>query len=67
MSIVVGTLSNQLWQGLSTDTKPPATDSRVQYAAVFFETDTFKYAIWDGNKWNYTTSAAGTGGTPPML
>lgn len=67
MSISVGPVGQKLWMGLAADTKPTAADVRLAMNDVFFEKDTFKYYIWDGAAWWPTTSAAGTGGTPPII
>jgi hypothetical protein len=70
MAIRVGPLSTQLWSGLSGDTKPTASDARIRQNDVFFETDTFKWYLWNGDVWCPTTNgavASGSGGTPPPM
>jgi hypothetical protein len=63
VTVSLAPLSSNLWQGVSTDTKPTAADIRVKVNDVFFEQDTTKYFIFDGHAWvlNATHLA------PPML
>lgn len=58
MAITMAKIARQLWQGLSSDTKP--TDLRVETNDVFFETDTRNLFIWNGTVWSKSNS------TPPM-
>ena len=58
MSISVGPVGSKLWQGVAADTKPTASDLRLAVNDVFFETDTFKWFIWNGATWNATAAAA---------
>jgi len=66
MAVTVGTKSTQLWQGLSTDAKPVHNSAPAPRTNdVFFEKDTGKWLLFDGDKW--TATAAGTGSVvPPM-
>lgn len=57
MSLTYGPIAGQLWQCLSTDTKP--TDSRVQVNDLLYVTDTQAFFVFNG-AWNQTTLV------PPM-
>jgi len=67
MTITVGPLSTQLWQGLAADTKPVhnTQPNPPKINDVFFETDTGKWYLFDGDKWTATANGAGTT-VPPM-
>lgn len=66
MSISVGPLSTQLWQGLAADTKPAHNATLApRINDVFFEKDTGKWFIFDGDVWTATANGAGTT-VPPM-
>lgn len=42
--------------GLSTDSKPTATNSRVTDGSTFYEADTSKIYFWFNNQWYEKTS-----------
>lgn len=46
------------YAGLSTDDKPASTgDDTIPVNSIFFETDTWRLARWDGTKWAYQRSS----------
>lgn len=53
MAITNGPVATTMWIGLSTDTKPLAG---VQFAAMFYESDTGKTYIWTGSNVNAPAS-----------
>jgi hypothetical protein len=63
VAVILGPLSSNLWSGLSTDTKPTASDIRLKLNDVFFERDTTKYYLWCGDAWVYN----GTISIPPPM
>lgn len=48
--------------GLSTDTKPNATNENVTNGSTYYEADTSKFYIWYVDKW-YEKTATGGGST----
>lgn len=46
--------------GLSTDTKPTATNSKVTDGSTFYEADTSKLYFWVKDQWYEKTSAVQT-------
>lgn len=58
MSVTMAPISNHLWQGLSSDTKPTTPITPVN--AIFFETDTGNFFLYTGATWVASPE------TPPM-
>ena len=52
--------------GLSTDTKPDATNEKVANGSTYYEADTSKLYVWYNNQW-YEKLATGGGGSDISL